>query len=165
MCGIGLDAEPLCTRRTLHMLLVHQIAMEIMIGERLKRTIQVHGRFGPAKYCRHVDGVALLVDAIGNRLRGRIPDLRPAIVGRNRRRLIGVNHRADALEGFDVRRVAHGHFISFTFFSMKSISSSVRLYFLYSCLSMSATDWDQSISEDEVKSWRGTYLNTRAVIS
>ena len=113
----------------------------------------------------HVDRMALLVDAIRHRLRGRVSDLRPAIVNRNVRRLVGVDHRTDTLERVDVRRVTHDYFISFTFFSMKSISSPVRLYFLYSCLSMSATDWDQSISEDEVKSWRGTYLNTRAVIS
>lgn len=47
-------------------------------------------------------------------------------------------------------------YIGFIIFSINAISSSVRLYFLYSCASISGTLLLQSISLDGVKSWRGT---------
>ena len=41
---------------------------------------------------------------------------------------------------------------------MYTISSSVRLYFLYNCWSMLLIGCDQSISDEDVQSWRGTSI-------
>ena len=60
-----------------------------------------------------------------------------------------------------ITNTLYSHYlISFTWVSMKLISSSDKPYFWYNCLSISGIDWVQSISELDVKFWRGINLNT-----
>jgi hypothetical protein len=55
-----------------------------------------------------------------------------------------------------------GHSIGLTLASMKAISSESSPYLVYSCWSICGIDLDQSMSEADVKSCRGTYFQALA---
>ena len=74
-----------------------------------------------------------------------------AIMVSNSRSGIGINHRYNFFCRFYIRLV-HVYSISFTLFSIKSISSFDKLYFLYNCLSIPLIVSFQSMSELRVKS-------------
>ena len=120
--------EPLIVLLFLHLYLIFsQVGMEIRIPEYLAGAIVKDCSPTPFFLIFHISRMGLLVQALVHILL-RIADFRPAVMPLDLRSGVGVDHGNDALCCFNLDCCHYA--ISFTFFSMKSISSWFRPYFL-----------------------------------
>ena len=117
--------KPLRMRLTRHLQRL-QVGMKIVVGEVFARAILIHCIIRPRELPVDMRCMRLLCDPLLDRLPLRVADLRPALVIGNTRCIVGVDHRDNTRKRIDLHR---HHVISFTWDSIKAISSAESPYF------------------------------------
>ena len=118
--------KPLRARLALHLQGL-QIVMKIVVGKVFARAVLIHGIIRPCELPVDMRRMRLLLNALLDRLPLRIADLRPSVVIGDPGRIVGIDHRNNARKGPNLYR---HHAISFTWDSIKAISSADSPYFV-----------------------------------
>ena len=94
--------EPFGFGLALHMGDGAEIVVKVVVRKRLPAAVLVNGIVPPEDAVGDVGGVVLLPDPVLHALLFRVPDLRPALMGRVVGVGVGVDHRDNGLKGADI---------------------------------------------------------------